>query len=120
RFGRHIEISPPDEKAREIIFNIHLKNKPLAKDLSIQDMVKRLDGYTGADISAICEEATLLTIRKAIADISIDTHDKDSVSKVRIGSEEFNKAIDKAIKSADRAQKAYKDASKEPREDLYR
>ncbi|MBY9005392.1 MAG: AAA family ATPase, partial [Candidatus Lokiarchaeota archaeon] len=47
RFGRHIEISPPDEKAREIIFNIHLKNKPLAKDLSIQDMVKRLYGYTG-------------------------------------------------------------------------
>ncbi|MBY9006139.1 MAG: hypothetical protein KGD63_05230, partial [Candidatus Lokiarchaeota archaeon] len=45
-----IEISPPDEKAREIIFNIHLKNKPLAKDLSIQDMVKRLYGYTGADI----------------------------------------------------------------------
>ncbi len=120
RFGRHIEIPAPDEKAREQIFKIHLKDKPLANDISIQDMVKKLEGYTGADIYALCEEATLLTIRRAISDISIDTHDKESVSKINIGKEEFDLAIEKTLKSADRAQKAYKDASKEPKEDLYR
>jgi transitional endoplasmic reticulum ATPase len=66
RFGRHIEIPMPDLNARKEIFKIHLKNKPLAKDVSINNLAEVLEGYTGADIQAICEEATLLTIRKTI------------------------------------------------------
>ena len=34
-------------------------------------MAEFLDGYTGADIQAISEEATLLTIRNAIEDVNI-------------------------------------------------
>lgn len=66
RFGRHIEIPMPDLNARREIFKIHLKNKPLADDVSIERLAEILDGYTGADIQAISEEATLLTIRKNI------------------------------------------------------
>jgi transitional endoplasmic reticulum ATPase len=66
RFGKHIEIPMPDIEARKEIFNIHLKNKPLAEDISIDRLAEILDGYTGADIQAISEEATLLTIRKNI------------------------------------------------------
>ncbi len=66
RFGRHIEIPMPDLEARKSIFNIHLKNKPLAKNITIDKMAEMLEGYTGADIQAIAEEATLLTIRKFI------------------------------------------------------
>ncbi|MFW9930659.1 MAG: AAA family ATPase, partial [Candidatus Thorarchaeota archaeon] len=66
RFGKHIEIPMPDIEARKEIFKIHLKNKPLADDISIDRLAEILDGYTGADIQAISEEATLLTIRKNI------------------------------------------------------
>ena len=66
RFGRHVEIPMPDLNARREIFKIHLKNKPLADDVSIERLAEILDGYTGADIQAISEEATLLTIRKNI------------------------------------------------------
>jgi len=66
RFGRHIEIPLPDLEARKEIFKIHLKNKPLAKDVNIDNLAIALEKYTGADIQAICEEATLLTIRKSI------------------------------------------------------
>ncbi len=66
RFGRHIEIPMPDINARREIFKIHLKSKPLADDVSIERLAEILDGYTGADIQAISEEATLLTIRKNI------------------------------------------------------
>jgi transitional endoplasmic reticulum ATPase len=66
RFGRHIEIPMPDLNARREIFKIHLKNKPLKDDVSIEGLAEILDGYTGADIQAISEEATLLTIRKNI------------------------------------------------------
>ncbi|TFG18034.1 MAG: AAA family ATPase [Promethearchaeota archaeon] len=66
RFGRHIEIPMPDIDARKEIFKIHLKNKPLSNDVSIDKLAEILDGYTGADIQAISEEATLLTVRKNI------------------------------------------------------
>jgi len=66
RFGRHVEISMPDLESRKKIFKIHLKSKPLAKDVDVDSLANSLEGYTGADIQAICEEATLLTIRKAI------------------------------------------------------
>ena len=66
RFGRHIEIEMPDLETRINIFKIHLKNKPLAEDISIEKLAEALDGYTGADIEAICEEATMLTIRNAV------------------------------------------------------
>jgi transitional endoplasmic reticulum ATPase len=70
RFGRHIEIPLPDSESREKIFKIHLKTKPISKDVSIEQLAQQLEGYTGADIQAICEEATLFTIRDAIPSVN--------------------------------------------------
>ncbi|MFO7797698.1 MAG: CDC48 family AAA ATPase [Promethearchaeia archaeon] len=120
RFGKHIEIPMPDEEARKEIFKIHLDDKPIASDVSITDLAKRMEGYTGADIAAVCEEATLLTIRKAISDSSIDTKDKESVKKVKIDHRAFDEALVKVLKSADMAQQSHKRLSKEPSEELYR
>ncbi|MFX1339686.1 MAG: CDC48 family AAA ATPase [Promethearchaeota archaeon] len=120
RFGRHVEIPMPDQKSREKIYKIHLKNKPLDKEINISKMAQDLEGYTGADIQAICEEATLLTIRKTLADDSINTKDPESVKKVKIMRAEFDQAMEKILKGADRAKKAYDASAKEPTEELYR
>ena len=120
RFGRHIDIPMPDKDTRVEIFKIHLQNKPLASDVDINRMAQDLEGYTGADIQAISEEATLLTIRKAISDLQINTQDADSVKKVKISREEFDEAIAKVLKSADKAKKSHEMYSKEPSEELYR
>jgi transitional endoplasmic reticulum ATPase len=110
----------PDKEARIDIFKIHLKNKPLAEDVDIDKMAQDLEEYTGADIQAICEEATLLTIRKAVANTAIDTQNADSVKSVRISKEEFNISIEKVLKSADKAKASHDRFAKEPSEDLYR
>ncbi|MFW9971901.1 MAG: CDC48 family AAA ATPase, partial [Candidatus Odinarchaeota archaeon] len=120
RFGRHIEIPLPDKEARIEIFKIHLKNKPLAEDVDINQMAQNLEGYTGADIQAICEEATLLTIRKAVVDTNINTQDADSVKIVKISKSEFDVSIEKVLKSADKAKKSHEMYTKEPSEELYR
>jgi len=119
RFGRHIEIPIPDKETRIEIFKIHLKNKPLANDIKIEKMANDLEGYTGADIQSICEEATLLTIRKTLADNSVNTQDADSVKNVKISQKEFDDAINKVLKSADRAKQAHDKYAKEP-EEMYR
>jgi transitional endoplasmic reticulum ATPase len=120
RFGRHVEIPLPDKDARIKIFKIHLRNKPLASDVDMNDLSQKLEDYTGADIHAICEEATLLTIRKAISDVDINTQDANSVKKVKISRAEFDDALSKILKSADKARKSHEMFSREPLEDLYR
>ncbi|TFG14205.1 MAG: AAA family ATPase [Promethearchaeota archaeon] len=120
RFGKHIEIPMPDKETREKIFKIHLNNKPLANDVNVNKMAEDLEGYTGADIQAICEEATLLTIRKTISDESINTSDANSVKKVKISKKEFDDAMEKILKGADRAKQAYDTYGKQPSEELYR
>jgi transitional endoplasmic reticulum ATPase len=120
RFGRHVEIPLPDKDARVEIFKIHLGNKPLASDVNINKLAEALEGYTGADIQAISEEATLLTIRKAVSDPNINTQDANSVKTVKISHNEIDAAITKILKSADKAQKSHETYSKEPSEDIYR
>ncbi|KAL3819676.1 hypothetical protein ACJIZ3_005581 [Penstemon smallii] len=62
RFDRHIYVKPPDQKDREDIFRIHLKRMPCASDVSISELSLMTEGYTGAHISRICDEAALAAI----------------------------------------------------------
>ena len=151
RFGKHIEIPMPDLETRKEIFKIHLKNKPLAADVDFEKLAVELEDYTGADIQAICEEATLLTIRKNVPIVDekkktllkyqekldklqlekasskevkeleekIREVEQDLVSKVEIKQEEFNEAIEKVLKGADRAKRVH-DQSAVGSEDMYR
>jgi transitional endoplasmic reticulum ATPase len=114
RFGRHVQIPMPNKEARTAIIKIHLKGKPLDDDVNIEKMSEAVEGYTGADIKSICEEATLLTIRKALADSSIDTKNPESVKKVKISKKEFDKAMEKVKSSADVAKIAHERSSKPP------
>ena len=120
RFGRHVEVPLPNKNSRIQIFTIHLKGRPIDEDVKIENLAERLEGFTGADIAAICEEATLLAIRKGIYEYNIDITVPESFKKVKISNVEFEKAIDKIKKSAERAKKSYNESIEEPSEELYR
>ena len=66
RFDEIVEIPLPDEASRADIFRIQLRNKPLAGEVSVQDLAARTDGYSGADITALCHQAALRAIRRAV------------------------------------------------------
>jgi transitional endoplasmic reticulum ATPase len=80
RFDKLIEVPVPDVKAREAIFNIHLKDKPISKGVSVKELAKETEGFSGADISAIVNEATGFAIREFIDKKETDT-DKAIVKK---------------------------------------
>ncbi|WP_456468288.1 CDC48 family AAA ATPase, partial [Archaeoglobus sp.] len=44
RIERHIYIPPPDKEARVEIFKIHLRGKPLADDVNIEELAERTEG----------------------------------------------------------------------------
>ncbi len=74
RIDRFIGIDLPVQKARKQIFEIHTRNMPLASDVSLDELAKITEGYTGADIAAIAKEAGMLAVRKFI--LSSDTREK--------------------------------------------
>ena len=53
RIDRKIEISLPDDKIKERIFNIHTQRMSLAEDVDLKLMADDKDDLTGADIKAI-------------------------------------------------------------------
>lgn len=64
RFDRIVSIPAPNEKARFEIFKVHTKNMPLDKDVILEELAKRIEGYSGADIEGICREAGMNAIRE--------------------------------------------------------
>lgn len=64
RFDRVIYVPPPDQKARLEIFKIHTRKMPLTKDVNLNRLADLTEGYTGADIEAICLEAAMCAARE--------------------------------------------------------
>jgi transitional endoplasmic reticulum ATPase len=66
RFDLLLELPKPDRAAREEIWKIHTKNKPLDKDVDLKKMAEDSDGQVGADIEFLCRKAAMLAIRDYI------------------------------------------------------
>ncbi len=64
RFDRLIYVPPPDFKARLEIFKVHTRKMPLADDVNLEELAKMTEGYTGADIAAVCREAAIIALRE--------------------------------------------------------
>lgn len=82
RFDRQIGIDRPDLKGRQQIFQVHLKNITISKEVSPETLSEMTPGFAGAEIANVCNEAALIAARRG----------KDAVDM-----EDFNYALDKVI-----------------------
>jgi transitional endoplasmic reticulum ATPase len=64
RFDLVLELPLPDLAARETIFGIELRKKPLAPDVNAGELARLTEGMSGADIAFICRKATMLALRQ--------------------------------------------------------
>ncbi len=95
RIERHIYIPPPDKEARKEIFKIHLRGKPLAEDVDIDELASKTEGYSGADIEAVCREAAMLAMREAIKPDMSREEVKEIAKKIKITKKHLEEAIKK-------------------------
>ncbi|MDU6877246.1 ATP-dependent zinc metalloprotease FtsH [Clostridium tepidum] len=102
RFDRHIEINLPDVVAREKIFNLHLKNKPIG-NVNIKDWAKKTAYFSGAKIENLLNEAAILACKENSVKIE-DYHVDKAFSIVLAGYEKQNRAY---IKNKDKKITAY-------------
>ncbi|MFQ6050154.1 MAG: CDC48 family AAA ATPase [Candidatus Hydrothermarchaeota archaeon] len=64
RFDKIIYVPEPDQRARLEIFRVHTKNMPLGDDVDIEWLAGVTEGYTGADIAALCQEAAMIALEE--------------------------------------------------------
>jgi len=64
RFDRQIVVGRADFKGREKILEVHARNKPLSKEVSLETLAKRTPGFSGADLENLLNEAALLAARR--------------------------------------------------------
>src|SRR5207244_2896963 len=93
RFDRHIYIAPPDLATRKAILRIHTRRKPLGKEVELDDVARRTDKYTGAELAAVCNEAAMLAIRETAT--KYPNLDEAALKKVAIEKRHFEAALKK-------------------------
>ena len=83
RFDRIIPIGIPDKKGRLQILKIHTKNMPLTKDVDLNKLAERTDGFVGADIEFLVREAAMLALRESLSAKEVSKkHFEEAMKKV--------------------------------------
>lgn len=98
RFDRLIEIGLPDEEARKEILKIHTSKKPLADDIDLDDIAKRTDKFSGADLGAVVNEAVMLAIREYV--LSGQCKTDDEICEYKVSKKHFEEALKKVKPTA--------------------
>ena len=82
RFDRQVVLDRPDIRGRIAILQVHAKNKPLDKNISLETLARQTPGFSGADLSNLLNEAAILGARR---------------NKRSIGMSELEEAIDRVV-----------------------
>lgn len=62
RIDRKVYVPPPDRLSREQIFRLELLKIPTASDLDVARLAELSDGFSGAEVVAVCTEAAMLAM----------------------------------------------------------
>ena len=95
RFEKRIYIPLPNEKGRNELFKINLKNIKLLNDINFDELVKRTEGYSGHDISNLCREAAFMPMRR-----NMELNQNFKIEEL-VNNEEFKKNLDTGISMKD-------------------
>jgi cell division protease FtsH len=97
RFDRQITVSLPDKKGREAILKVHARNKLLGNDIDLGAIAKRTQGFSGAELENVLNEAAIMAVR---------------ASKTEINMPEFDEAIDRVMAGPAKKSRTYTEQEK--------
>ena len=100
RLDRHVHVQVPDAEARRGILEVHTREKPLADDVDLDDLATQTDGYVGADLEALCREASMAATREFIDSVAPEEA-ATSVGNVRVTADHFEAALEEVGASVD-------------------
>jgi transitional endoplasmic reticulum ATPase len=84
RFDRLIYVPSPDIDSLKEIFKIHAHSMPLSRDVEIEELARKAQGYSGADVEAICREAAMNALREDVDATEVSLRDFNAAME-RVG-----------------------------------
>jgi katanin p60 ATPase-containing subunit A1 len=72
RLEKRIYIPLPDDLGRRELLNINLRTVKIADDVDLEEIQQKCAGYSGADLTNVCRDASMMSMRKCIAGKSIE------------------------------------------------
>ena len=101
RLEKRIYIPLPTLEGREALLAINLKEVKTVEDLDLKSVARRLDGYSGADITNVCRDASMMSMRRKIAGLKpmeIKNLNQDELD-MPVSKQDFMEAVQKCNKS---------------------
>ena len=92
RFDRQVVLDRPDIRGRRAILDVHVRGKPLDKNVELLRVAQISPGFSGADLANVVNEAAILAARrnkKTIAQIDFE----EALEKVALGPERRSRVI---------------------------
>ena len=98
RFDRRVILDRPDMNGRQKILEVHIRGKPLGRDVDLAALARQTPGFVGADIESLVNEAAILAARR---------------NKKTIDMAEFQEAIERVIAGPERKSRVITDEEKQ-------
>ncbi|KAM4772756.1 katanin p60 ATPase-containing subunit A1 [Rhinophrynus dorsalis] len=101
RLEKRIYIPLPSAKGRGELLRINLRELELADDVDIECIARNMDGYSGADITNVCRDASLMAMRRRIEGLTPEEIRNLSRDDMHMPTtmEDFEMALKKVSKS---------------------
>jgi transitional endoplasmic reticulum ATPase len=95
RFDKIVLVSNPDKSTRERILEIHIKGKPVSKDIDLGRIADLTDGFSGADMSAVANTAISVVLQEYLAKYNTPEEAAKHTSEALVSMKQFEEAIKK-------------------------
>ena len=116
RLEKRIYIPLPNDEGREVLLNINLREVKVDESVDTKAIAKQLEGYSGADITTLCRDASMMSMRRKIAGLKpeqIKQLGKEDID-LPVSAADFHEALAKCNKSVSKQDlEKYEDWMKE-------
>ncbi len=92
RFDRRVVVDSPTLEARKEILEVHIKNKPTAKDVDLKQIAQQTPGFSGADLENLLNEAAILAAKNNEKQVQMADIEA-SIEKVQLGPERKSRVL---------------------------
>jgi katanin p60 ATPase-containing subunit A1 len=75
RLEKRVYIPLPTAEGRMSLIKINLKGLEVNDDIDFDEIVRKTDGYSGADMSNVCREAAMMPLRRRLKSSGININE---------------------------------------------
>lgn len=122
RFGRHVKVNLPSYQERMDILKVHTRPIKISANLNFGEIADRTNGYSGADLSNLANEAAIYATRKKKHSVDLDAF-IHAIEKHHMGARQavrFQGDLNVEILNANDVKTSFKDVAglSEPKKEL--